>query len=356
MNDELNILKHEAVKLLKEIIQIPSFSREEENVVEVLSKYLQSKNILTEKIGNNLIAKNKYFDNSLQSIVLNSHTDTVHPNKSYTLNPFEPIERDGKIFGLGSNDAGGSLVSLLITFIYFYEKESLKFNLIFIASAEEEISGKNGIELLLPQLNNLFCAIVGEPTGMQLAIAERGLLVLDCVSKGKPGHAAREEGINAIYNAINDINWIKNYQFPKISDLLGSVKLNVTVIDTLNKSHNIIPDECRFVVDCRVNEFYTFNEIIETIQKNINAKITPRSLRICSTIISTEHPLVVAGKNLGRSVYGSPTSSDKSLMPCPTLKLGPGLSERSHTADEFIFKNEIFEGIELYIKIINQLL
>jgi acetylornithine deacetylase len=232
----------------------------------------------------------------------------------------------------------------------------LKYNLILAASAEEEISGANGIEILLQQLGPIDCAIVGEPTQMQMAVAERGLIVLDCVAKGKAGHAARKEGENAIYKALQDIQWFTTYQFPKISDLLGPVNMDVTVIETDNKAHNIVPAQCKFVVDVRVNEFYSFEDILETINKNIQSEAKPRSFRLRSTSIALDHPLVKAGVGLGRTYYGSPTTSDKALMYFPSLKIGPGDSARSHTADEYIYVNEIKEGIELYIKLLEQVL
>jgi acetylornithine deacetylase len=287
---------------------------------------------------------------------LNSHHDTVKPNSQYTKDPFKPIIEEGKLFGLGSNDAGGSLVSLIATFLYFYEKESLKYNIILAASAEEEISGANGIEVLLKQLGPIDCAIVGEPTQMQMAVAERGLMVLDCIAKGKAGHAARKEGENAIYKAIKDINWFTSYKFPKVSELLGPVNMDVTVIETDNKAHNVVPALCKFVVDVRVNELYTFEEVLSVIKENIQSEVKARSFRLRSTSIAMDHPLVKAGLNLGRTYYGSPTTSDKALMFFPSLKMGPGDSGRSHSADEYIYVDEIKEGIELYIQLLNQVL
>jgi acetylornithine deacetylase/succinyl-diaminopimelate desuccinylase-like protein len=302
---------------------------------------------------NNVWAKNKYFDDSKPNLLLNSHHDTVKPNKAYTLNPFLPIEDDGKLFGLGSNDAGGCLVALLAVFLHFHEREDLRYNLVFAATAEEEISGVNGIEVLLHQLPGITCGIVGEPTQMQMAIAERGLLVLDITTTGKAGHAARNEGENALYKALPDIEWFRNFRFEKVSSLLGEVKMTVTVIDTENKAHNVVPSSCHFVVDTRVNELYSFEEILETICSNVKSDVKPRSLRMRSTSINMEHPLVTAGLDLGRTCYGSPTTSDKALMPFPTLKMGPGDSARSHTADEYIYLGEIKEGIVLYIELLN---
>ena len=277
----------------------------------------------------------------------------MKPNPQYTRNPFTAAIEDGKLFGLGSNDAGGCLVSLIATFLHFYEKLDLRYNIILAATAEEEISGSGGIEYTLPYLPAINCAIVGEPTQMQMAVAERGLMVLDCISHGKAGHAARNEGENAIYNAIRDIEWFRNYKLLKISDLLGPSKMSVTVIETENKAHNMVPSQCKFVVDTRINELYSFEEVIDIIKANVQCEVTPRSTRLRSTSIAIGHPLVIAGINLGRTYYGSPTTSDKALMPFPTLKIGPGDSARSHTADEYIYIDEIKNGIELYIQLLN---
>ena len=353
---ELNILYTNAVNLLKQLIATPSLSKEEDKTAEIIQLFLESKNITTHKYLNNIWSKNKFFDESKPTILLNSHHDTVKPNKAYTLNPFEAVEQDGKLFGLGSNDAGGCLVSLINVFLHFYNKENLKYNFIIAATAEEEISGKNGIEILLPQLPKIEFGIVGEPTQMNMAIAEKGLLVLDCTAHGKPGHAAREEGDNALYKAVKDINWFTNYQFNKVSDLLGPMKMTVTSINTENKQHNVVPSQCSFVVDIRVNELYTFEEVLNIIQSNISSEIKPRSFRMRSTSISKNHLIVQSGIKLGRSYYGSPTTSDKALMNFPTLKIGPGDSARSHTADEFIFVDEIKQGIDLYIQLLNQII
>ena len=343
-----------AVSLLKKLIATPSFSKEEDKTASIIEAFLQSKKVTPERFLNNVFAKNKFFDEAKPTILLNSHHDTVKPNKGYTLDPFLSSEKENKLFGLGSNDAGGALVSLIATFLYFYEK-NLQYNIIIAATAEEEISGKNGVEILLPKLGNIDFGIVGEPTLMQMAVAERGLLVIDCMAEGKAGHAAREEGDNAIYKAIKDIEWFQSYQFPKTSDLLGPVKMSVTSIETDNKAHNIVPSQCNFVADVRVNELYTFEEVLDVIQRNVQCKIEPRSTRLRSTSIALDHPLVKAGLALGRTFYGSPTTSDKALMPFPTLKIGPGYSGRSHIADEFIYLDEIKEGIEIYIKILEQI-
>jgi len=356
MNNTLNILQDEAISLLKELIATPSFSKEEDETAGILCRFIDTKGIQHSRVGNNVYALNKYYDANKPSILLNSHHDTVKPNKGYSFDPFSPFEKDGKLFGLGSNDAGGCLVSLLATFLYFYDRQDIKYNVVFAASAEEEISGVNGIELVLPYLGKIDCGIVGEPTQLEMAVAERGLMVIDCTAEGRSGHAARNEGENALYKAVEDINWIRNYKFEKVSSLLGESRLTITVISTENVQHNVVPSQCKFVIDVRVNELYTFDEILDALQKNLKSKFKPRTTRMKSTSIPLDHPLVKAGIKLGKGYYGSPTTSDKALMPFSTLKMGPGDSARSHTADEFIFIDEIKEGIETYIKLVNELL
>src|SRR6187402_1465360 len=263
MSRDVAILQTNAIDLLKQLIATPSFSKEEDNSSALIKNFLEKNSITTEQHLYNIGARNKFFDANKPTILLNSHHDTVKPNKGYTLDPFAAIEKDEKLFGLGSNDAGGSLVSLIATFLYFHDKENLKYNIVLAATAEEEISGHNGIEVLLPELGKIDFAIVGEPTQMQMAVAEKGLMVLDCIANGKAGHAAREEGENSIYKAITDIEWFNSYKFDKVSDLLGPNKMSVTVIETDNKAHNIVPAQCKFVVDCRINELYTFEEILD---------------------------------------------------------------------------------------------
>lgn len=349
----MEVLINEAINLLKELIATPSFSKAEEQTAGILCRYIGTKGIHHTRVGNNVFALNKYYDENKPTILLNSHHDTVKPNPQYTKDPFNPISEDGKLYGLGSNDAGGCLVSLLATFLYYYEKQGLAYNIIFAATAEEEISGTGGIEYTLPYLPKIDAAIVGEPTLMQMAVAERGLMVLDCTSHGRAGHAARNEGENAITKAVRDIEWFNTYQFPKTSDLLGPNKMSVTVIETENKAHNVVPAMCRFVVDTRINEQYTFDEVLEIIQSNVQCEVIPRSMRLRSTSIALDHPLVKAGLALGRTYYGSPTTSDKALMTFPALKMGPGDSARSHTADEYIYIEEIEKGIALYIQLLN---
>lgn len=353
---QIAVLQQEAKQLLEKLIATPSFSKEEDKTADIIQAYLQQRKVKTERKKHNIWAINLYYDATKPTLLLNSHHDTVQPNKGFTLDPFTPIEKDGKLYGLGSNDAGGCLVSLIATFLYYYEQQNLPFNIILVASAEEEISGHDGIELVLPLLPKIDFGIVGEPTLLEMAIAERGLLVLDVIATGKSGHAAREEGESALYKILPDIEWFKNYAFEKVSALLGKVKMSVTVIETENKQHNVVPSICKIVVDVRVNELYTFEEIVETISKNVQSSVVPRSLRLRSTSISMDHPLVQAGTAIGKGHYGSVTTSDKALMPFPTLKMGPGDSARSHTADEFIFVKEIEAGIQTYINLIDKMI
>ena len=351
----LNSINSEVISLLKELISIPSFSKEEEGTASLIEKFFLIKDIISERKGNNVWVKNKYFSEDKPTILLNSHHDTVKANASYTLDPFSPLVKDGKIYGLGSNDAGASLVSLLGIFLYYYENKYLKYNLIYAATAEEEISGTNGIELILPDLGKIDFAIVGEPTQMHLAIAEKGLLVLDCIAHGKSGHAARNEGENAIYRAMLDIEWFRTFQFPKVSAALGPIKMTVTMIHS-GTQHNVVPDTCEFTVDIRCTDAYTHEEVLDIIKQNIQSDMQARSMRLKSSSVSVEHPFVKAGVNIGRNTYGSPTSSDQALMPFTSVKIGPGDSARSHTADEYVFINEVEEGIKIYIQILDQIL
>ncbi|GAB3197561.1 acetylornithine deacetylase [Pontibacter aydingkolensis] len=348
-------LYEQAIQLLQQLIQTPSFSKEEDKTAAILSGYLEQKGVEVHQHLNNVWAFNKHYTPALPTILLNSHHDTVKPNPGYTRNPFEASIEDGKLYGLGSNDAGGCLVSLISTFLYFYEQHDLKYNLVLAATAEEEVSGRNGIELILPELGKLNAAIVGEPTEMHLAIAEKGLLVLDCVAKGKAGHAAREEGINAIYEALEDINWFQKYKFAKVSGHLGPVKMSVTMINA-GTQHNVVPDSCHFTVDVRLTDAYTMDEVLATIQQHVKSEVKPRSTRLKPSAIPLEHALVQAGLQLGRKTYGSPTTSDQALLPIPSLKMGPGFSGRSHMADEYIYLHEIEEGINLYIDVLERVI
>lgn len=350
-------LTQDAIVLLKQLIATQSFSREEQQTGDILEEFFRERNIPFRRKINNLWARNQHFNPALPTVLLNSHHDTVKPNPSWTLNPFEPLVKEGKLFGLGSNDAGGCLVSLLATFCYFYHRSDLSFNVLFVASAEEEISGVNGLELLLKEndLPEISFAIVGEPTEMHLAIAEKGLMVVDCTAHGKAGHAAREEGDNAIYKALRDISWIQQYEFPKVSPVLGKMKMSVTIINA-GKQHNVVPDTCTFTIDCRVTEQYSLEETLDTIRQNIESVAEARSIRLKPSSIPLEHPIVQAGIKLGRNTYGSPTTSDQAVLDCQSLKLGPGHSGRSHTADEFIYLSEIEEGIDLYIKMLGEVI
>ena len=350
----INKLTKEAIELLKNLISTPSFSGEENETALLLMQWFSSHDIKFESDKHNVWAKNKYFDSSKKTILLNSHHDTVKPNKGYTKNPLNPEIVDGKLYGLGSNDAGGCLVSLLATFTYFYNKKDLNYNIVIVASAEEENSGSNGLNSMLKIIPSIDFAIVGEPTLMQLAISEKGLLVLDCEAKGTSGHAAHGIGDNSIYNAIEDINWFQTFEFPKVSETLGKVKMTVTQINA-GSQHNVIPASCKYVVDVRVTDAYSNQEVLEIIQSNVTSEVVARSLRLNSSFIPKNHPIVEAGIKLSRETYGSPTLSDQAVLSCPSLKLGPGESLRSHTADEFIYVNEIEEGVQLYIKILEEI-
>ncbi|SNR55077.1 acetylornithine deacetylase [Maribacter sedimenticola] len=349
MNQEQ--LTKSALELLKNLIAIESFSKEEDKTAAAIQAWLASYNIPTERDINNVIAKNKYWDDSKPTLLLNSHHDTVKPNTAYTKNPFDPHIEDGKLFGLGSNDAGGPLVSLLATFVNFYEAENLNHNILMVASAEEENAGENSLRGLLPKLPPIDVAIVGEPTLMQLAIAEKGLVVFDAVVKGTPSHAAHPNTDNAIYNTIDALKWFKNYKFKKTSEALGDVKLTVTQINA-GTQHNVVPAHVDLVIDVRVNDAYSNKEIADILKKEAPCSIKERSLRLNSSKIDKDHPLVQSGIALGRSTYGSPTLSDQAALSCQSLKLGPGDSTRSHSANEFIYVHEIEEGIDLYIKLL----
>jgi acetylornithine deacetylase len=348
------INNQQAINLLQHLISTQSFSREEDKTAAIIEEFLQKRGIITQRQGNNIWAKNAHFTEGLPTILLNSHHDTVKPVKAWTRDPFAADIVEGKLFGLGSNDAGGCLVSLIATFCHFYDK-NLPYNLILLASAEEEISGRGGVEAVLPNLPPIAVGIVGEPTLTQMAVAEKGLMVMDGVARGKAGHAAREEGINAIYIALEDIASLKNFQFEHKSNVLGAVKMSVTQIEA-GTQHNVVPDECRFVVDVRTNECYTNAEIWEIIKKQVKSTITPRSMRLNSSKIPLDHPLILRGQSMGLSYYGSPTLSDQALMDFPTLKIGPGDSAHSHTADEFIYVEEIEKGMEVYRELLTDLM
>ncbi|MGX5817529.1 M20 family metallo-hydrolase [Chitinophaga lutea] len=343
----------DAVRLLQQLIATPSFSREEQDTAQLIAAFLEARGVTVQRHLHNVWAVNKHFDPAKPGILLNSHHDTVKPNPQYTRDPFSPDIVDDKLYGLGSNDAGGCLVSLLAAFMHFFPQENLPYNIIIAATAEEEISGQNGIESILDTLPSFEFAIVGEPTKTDLAVAEKGLMVLDCMAHGKAGHAARDEGENALYKAMDAINWFRNYRFPKVSETLGPVKMSVTVVQTSNKAHNVVPAECSFVVDVRATDQYTLEEMLDVIRANVSVDVTPRSLRMRPSFIPREHALVQAGLSLGKQLYGSPTTSDQALIPATSVKVGPGDSARSHTADEFIYLEEIRQGIDTYIKLLS---
>ncbi len=349
------VLVDESIVLLRNLISIPSFSREEDKTAQAIEAFLQERTVKTFRKENNIWAFNKFYDLAKPTILLNSHHDTVKPNSGYTRDPFSADLEGDMLYGLGSNDAGGSLVSLAAAFLHFYEQQDLKYNLCLALTAEEEISGKNGLELILPELGELEFAIVGEPTQMQMAIAEKGLLVLDCTVYGKAGHAARDEGENAIYKALKDIEWFRTYEFAKKSELFGPVKMSVTIIEA-GSQHNVVPATCKFTVDVRVTDAYRNEEVLRIIRQHVNCDVNPRSTRLKPSSISPDHPIVKAGLALGRETYGSPTTSDQALLDIPSLKMGPGDSARSHMADEFIYTNEIKEGVSLYIELLSKIL
>jgi acetylornithine deacetylase len=349
-------LTTQAIELLQKLIETPSFSTDEDKTATLIEQWFQQQNIPWKRKQNNVWATNAHFDASLPTLLLNSHHDTVKPNSAYTLDPFQAIIKDGKLYGLGSNDAGGCLVSLLVTFAYFYHRKNLAYNLLMVASAEEENSGDNSLRSMLNILPPIDVAIVGEPTFMNLAIAEKGLVVFDATVHGTPSHAAHPNNDNAIYNCIDVLQWFHGFRFPKTSAMLGDVKMTVTQIQA-GKQHNAVPAEVQIVVDVRVNDAYSNTEIVEILQREAPCTtIIPRSTRLNSSSIPTTHPLVVAGKELGRELYGSPTLSDQAALSCPSLKLGPGDSTRSHSADEFIYLHEIEEGIQLYIALLEKVL
>lgn len=345
-----------SVELLGRLVATPSLSGQEHDTAEILAAFLTREGVeKVERLHNNVWAKNLYYDESKPTILLNSHHDTVKPNPAYTRDPFAPTIENGRLYGLGSNDAGASGVSLLAAFLHFYNRKDLAYNLIVAITAEEENSGSRGLECVIPHLGAIDFAIVGEPTLMQLAIAERGLMVLNCTAHGRAGHAAREEGENAIYKALKDIEWFRTYRFDRVSELFGVVKMSVTVINA-GTQHNVVPAECNFTVDVRVTDRYTNDEVLEIIRNSVECTVEARSTRLKPSFIEPSHPIVVAGLELGRTTYGSPTTSDQALLDVPSLKLGVGDSARSHTADEYVGLDEIREGIKIYIKMLDKLL
>lgn len=342
------------IQLLRAMIQTPSFSREEGPVAGLVRTFLTARSIPFKTKGFNTWATNKCWVEGKPVLLLNSHIDTVKPVKNWTKGPFHAGIEGDVLSGLGSNDAGASLVTLLAVFCHFYEQEDLPYNLIFAASAEEEISGSNGMESLVAELGDIHLAIVGEPTKMQMAIAEKGLLVLDCTAHGRAGHAARNEGENALYKALDDIQVLRGYRFGQVSEVLGEVKMTVTQINA-GYQHNVVPDVCTFVVDVRTNEFYSNQQAAEIIGGLLQSDVVPRSFKLNSSGIPVSHPIVQRGLSLGLSYYGSPTTSDQAVMPWPSIKIGPGDSARSHTADEYILISEIENGFKTYIALLEGL-
>ena len=337
----------EYIELLQLLISIPSYSGNEEQTADCIADFLHNKGIIVARYIHNVYARNSRFSEDLPTVLLNSHHDTVKPNQGYSRDPFEPCTENDRLYGLGSNDAGGSLIALLATFCHYHDAE-LPYNLIFAATAEEEISGRYGIESILPLIGDIDCGIVGEPTGMQIAIAERGLLVLDCTVYGTASHAAYGSADNALYKAMEDIHFIKNHSFEKSCSFLGKTMMNVTMINA-GTQHNIIPDKCTYVIDIRMNAEYLPEEIIGILQSHLHAEIKPRSLRLRPSLIEQTHPLIQAGNAMHIPMYASMTMSDQALMHFPTIKFGPGDPTRSHTADEFIYLHEIHQGIDKYI-------
>jgi acetylornithine deacetylase len=342
------------VQVLSGLIATPSLSKHEEDALDYMKGILAGHDVKFTVEKNNIFAINESFSPEKYTILLNSHLDTVKANTSYTLDPHDPIQKDEKLFGLGSNDAGGPLVTLLGSFLHFHKQKDLPFNLVFAASAEEEISGKNGMEYLFPKLPKIDFAIVGEPTLMDIAIAERGLMVLDVTAHGKSGHAARKEGVNAIYKALEDITWFQTYEFPLVSDEIGPVSMNVTGIEA-GTQHNVVPDVCKFMVDVRINDKYKNTEVLQIIKTHVAADVKERSTRLNSSGVNVNHPIREVAKDLNIRTYGSPTSSDQALIPCESIKIGPGDSARSHSADEFIYLEELRNAIPKYIKILEAL-
>ncbi|WP_396602172.1 M20 family metallo-hydrolase [Algibacter sp. R77976] len=349
-------LTQDAISLLKKLIETQSFSSEEAPTAAHIEDWFKRYDIDFKRTKNNVWAVNKHFEAGKPTLLLNSHHDTVKPNSAYTNDPFKAFVEDGKLYGLGSNDAGGCLVSLIATFTHFYNHENLKYNLVIVASAEEESSGPNGLNSMLSIIPEVDVAIVGEPTLMNLAVAEKGLVVFDVVIDGTPSHAAHPNDNNSIYNTIDALQWFKDFKFEKGSKALGDVKLTVTQINA-GSQHNVVPGHVDLVVDVRVNDAYSNAEIAKILQEKAPVtSIKPRSLRLNSSSIPVEHDLVKAGVAMGRSTYGSPTLSDQAALSCPSLKLGPGDSTRSHSANEFIYVNEIEEGVKIYVELLNRVI
>ena len=336
----------DAVELLKKLIATPSVSRNEKDAADIMEQTIRSYGFEPQREANNLWIIDPHYDESRPTLLLNAHIDTVKPVASWSRDPFSPDVEDGVLYGLGSNDCGGGLCSLLQIFRMLTEKPQ-SYNLIYLASAEEEVSGKDGITRALPLLPHIDLAIVGEPTGMNPAVAEKGLMVLDVIAHGKSGHAARNEGVNAIYEALDDMCWIRDYKFEKVSEFLGPTKMTLTVVNA-GTQHNVIPDKCTMLVDIRTNEFYDNEEVYEFIRQHLKSEVKAHSFRLKSSRIAPEHPLIRKCVAMGMKPFGSPTLSDQALMHFPSFKLGPGESSRSHSANEFIRISEIRDAIAKY--------
>jgi acetylornithine deacetylase len=348
-------LTNKAIELLKQLIETPSLSGEENDTASLIENFLRDEGSEPKRKDNNVWAYNKNYDPAKPSILLNSHHDTVKPNNGWTYQPYKATLENGKLTGLGSNDAGAPLVSLMAAFIFFSKQQDLKYNLIFSATGEEETSGAKSIRSVLGDFGKFDFAIVGEPTGMEMAIAEKGLIVLHLQANGVAGHAARGNGVNAISKAIEDVNWFNTFKFPKESKMLGPVRMSVTGING-GVQHNVIPDKCTFMVDIRSTDAYTNDEILEIIRANVSSDILRASNNLNPSSIGEKHSLVLAAKKLGIPRFASPTLSDQSQINTPSVKIGPGLSERSHTANEFVYLSEIEQGVEKYIQLLEEIL
>lgn len=344
----------DTIELLKELIRIPSFSREEKEACDFLERWMRNEGFPVRRKGNNLwCCPDPAGADGKPTLLLNAHIDTVRPASGYTRDPYSPVEEDGRLYGLGSNDDGGSLAALLEAYSQLSARPQ-PYRLVFSATAEEEVSGRGGIEAILPDIGEIDFGIIGEPTGMRMAVAEKGLMVLDCTVPGKSGHAAREEGINALYRALPDIEWFRTHRFGKVSDFLGPVKMTVTQIQA-GTQHNVVPDRCTFVVDVRPNGLYTNPELLERIRSSVRCEVRERSTRLGSSSLPMSHPAVRRGLSLGLEPFGSPTTSNQALVSFPTLKIGPGNSARSHSADEYILVPEIRTAVGIYVSLLDGL-
>lgn len=349
-----NAFLSDSIELLKRLVAIPSISRNEDKASDEMADFLQNHNIPFVREGNNIIVADPYHDPTRPTIMLNAHIDTVKPVATWTLDPFTPTVKEGRIYGLGTNDCGGGLVTLLQVYRIMIDQPRA-YNLIYVASAEEEVSGADGFSRALPLLPHVDLAIVGEPTAMQPAVAEKGLMVIDGESHGKSGHAARNEGVNAIYEALDDLIWLRNYQFERVSDLLGPTRMSVTMVNA-GTQHNVVPDKCSFVIDVRTNELYTNQEVYELLCSHVKSSLKARSFRLSSSSIDPHHPIVERCREMGLTPFGSPTLSDQALMPFTSIKIGPGHSNRSHSADEYICIQELDDALAIYLHLLDGLI